>query len=318
MISIICIDDDRGILDAYRGLLTNRGYALRTFDNGDNILTALAEQPADLLVLDLHLPGKSGIALCREIRNSPEAYNIPIIIVSGDDTEDKIVDGLSAGADDYITKPFRPTELLAKITSVIKKRKDNQNQKNPITLGSLFAGQYEIVRKLGRGGFSKVYYARDLIQSPQLEVALKVFELPDSSLDQHDFMSSFLREAYALSKLDHPKITKLLNFGHTNSYSFLAMEYLDGPNFKEVLEDSGVLSEWNATLVGLSIVSALKYLESNNLVHRDIKPANIICDKSGEVKLVDFGLARSVNDETVSSDHFKGNAAVCCSGMYCP
>ena len=307
MTSVICADDDKYTQILYHSIFSDRGYKVRVYSDSDGVLKAYQEQPADLLILDIHMPGKSGLDLCREFRRNAETFNVPIIIVSAYDTEEFIVDGLSAGADDYIIKPFKLAELLAKTSAVIKKRELSVSRGLGLPAGCLFAGRYEVMGEIGDGGFSNVYQAKDIGCDTHNAVALKVFEVPPPMQKDQDFMPTFLREAYGLSKLDNPNIVKLYDFGHTICYYYLVMEYLEGKTLHHIVKDSGAMEEDEVALISYEITKALHHLESHKVVHRDIKPINIMIDTTGSVKLIDFGLARNVKDEKITVEGiFKG------------
>ena len=307
MTSVICADDDKYTQILYKSIFLDRGYNVRVFSDSNAVVEAQKKEPADLLILDIHMPGKSGLDLCRELRKNAETFNVPIILVSAYDTEDVIVDGLSAGADDYIIKPFKLAELLAKTAAVIKKRNLSISRGLGIPVGCLFAGRYEVVREIGSGGFSNVYHAKDTGSDRPREVALKIFEVSASMQNDQEFIATFLREAYGLSKLDNPNIVKLYDFGHTGCYYYLVMEYLEGKTLHHIVEDSGAMEEEDVALIAYEVGKALQHLESQKIVHRDIKPINIVVVANGSVKLIDFGLARNVRDGKITIEGiFKG------------
>jgi len=117
---ILIIDDDlrtRALLERY---LKDQGFAAMAVENGRSLERILAEHHIDLLVLDLMLPGEDGLSLCRRLRGG--GINLPIIMLTakGDDV-DRII-GLEVGADDYVSKPFNPRELVARINAVLRRR----------------------------------------------------------------------------------------------------------------------------------------------------------------------------------------------------
>lgn len=117
---ILIIDDDlrtRSLLERY---LKDQGFAVTAVENGRTLETLLAEHRVDLLVLDLMLPGEDGLSLCRRLRAAGHAVPIIMLTAKGDDV-DRIV-GLEVGADDYVSKPFNPRELVARINAVLRRR----------------------------------------------------------------------------------------------------------------------------------------------------------------------------------------------------
>lgn len=304
---IICADDELYMHMLYESMLGRRGYEVRCCNSGEEAIETIAEAPADLVILDVRMPGMGGLDACRELRKRQDTCDVPIIIVSADGSEDKIIQGLSAGADDYLVKPLREAELLAKVAMAVKRRKTSAFRELNLHLGSRFAGRYEIVQRIGSGGFSMVYDAEDTLVDPHRRVALKIFDLPPSRLNDRQFRSRFLREAYEHSRLDHRAITKLYDFGQTEGRYFIAMEFIDGKTLEQVIEDTGPIPQEHAALIGYEIARALRYLDEHKLVHRDVTPSNIIITSAGDVKLLDFGLARSQREQTLSiDDEFRG------------
>jgi two-component system, OmpR family, response regulator len=117
---ILVVDDDLGLRELLDRYFAGHGYRVTTVANGRQMREVLANHRIDLIVLDLMLPGDDGLTLCRNLRaNQP--YDIPILMLTArGDEADRIV-GLEMGADDYLTKPFAPRELLARIRSVLRR-----------------------------------------------------------------------------------------------------------------------------------------------------------------------------------------------------
>jgi CheY-like chemotaxis protein len=304
---IICADDDLDMHALYRRFLEKRGYRVVCCENGEAVLAALDAEPAHLVILDLNMPGMSGMDTLEQLRKRLDAFNVPVIIVSAEDSEESIVDGLSCGADEYIVKPFKSSELLAKVAIALRKKQASAANDLGLALGSRFAGRYELRYKVGTGGFSTVYNALDTNADPPIPVALKVFDLPPSRRNDRQFMSVFLREAYEHSRLDHPNITKLHDFGQLGGVYFMAMEFIHGRSLEDLVSHEGPLNEFRAAFVCYQMSKALGYMSEQGIIHRDIKPANIMLTAEGEVKLLDFGLAKKQSEHTLSlNDEFKG------------
>jgi two-component system response regulator VicR len=127
---ILVVDDEKPIADILKFSLEKEGYqVICAFDGGEAVELAFSETP-DLIMLDLMLPVKDGMDVCREIRAK---LNTPIIMLTAKDTElDKVL-GLEMGADDYVTKPFSTRELLARIKAHLRRQTKNENNHNKIT-----------------------------------------------------------------------------------------------------------------------------------------------------------------------------------------
>ncbi len=156
----------------------------------------------------------------------------------------------------------------------------------PEELAPKFPG-LAIERVLGRGGMGVVYKARH--KALDRDVALKV--LPSSVAGEKAFAERFQREARALAKLQHPNIVAVHDFGMTDGLFWLVMEYVEGANIRQAMR-AGQIAPKDALAIVPQICDALQYAHEHGVVHRDIKPENVLLDKSGRVKVADFGLAK--------------------------
>jgi serine/threonine protein kinase len=149
--------------------------------------------------------------------------------------------------------------------------------------------QLEILGLLGQGGMGAVYQARQR-QLDRL-VALKI--LPAEVSRDAAFAERFMREARALARLNHPNIVAVHDFGQADGFYHLLMEFIDGVTLRHLLAE-GKLAPREALAIVPQVCEALQYAHDHGVVHRDIKPENILLDKTGRVKIADFGLARLV------------------------
>lgn len=117
---VLVIEDDTTLGHALQEFLSDQGYAVDWLTEGDKVQGALAGQPYDLLLLDLNLPGQSGLEVLRQLRQ--EGNQVPVLIVTARDGLDDRVAGLDAGADDYVTKPFDLPELAARVRALGRRR----------------------------------------------------------------------------------------------------------------------------------------------------------------------------------------------------
>ncbi len=147
---------------------------------------------------------------------------------------------------------------------------------------------YQVLRRLGRGGMADVYVARS--QSLDRQVALKV--LKRQLAGDSDYVERFRREARAAAKLSHPNIVQVYGVGKDQDHHYIAQELIDGGNFKDEIEKSGPLRPDAAIEVLRAVALALQAAHQAGITHRDIKPENILRSQRGEIKVADFGLAR--------------------------
>ncbi|MEI6101358.1 MAG: response regulator transcription factor [Eubacteriales bacterium] len=118
MKKIYIADDERNIRDLIQLFLSNEGYEATAFSNGDTLMEAFKQKPADLVILDIMMPGTDGLLLCTQIR---KMSSTPIIIVSARDDEIDRITGITLGSDDYMTKPFSPMELVARVKALFRR-----------------------------------------------------------------------------------------------------------------------------------------------------------------------------------------------------
>ena len=159
--------------------------------------------------------------------------------------------------------------------------------------GSQKLGGYELISKLGQGGMGAVYKARQ--ENMDRTVALKV--LPKSLAKDDEFISRFLREARAAGRLSHPNVVAGIDAGFADGYYYFAMEYVEGVNLGQRLDEEKLLPESEAAEFGRQVALALEHAHDEGIVHRDVKPENIIITPSGQTKLCDLGLARGTEED---------------------
>ena len=157
-------------------------------------------------------------------------------------------------------------------------------------------GPYEILAAIGAGGMGEVYRARDT----RLDRTVAIKVLPETLASNSQLRLRFEREAKAISALAHPNICTLHDVGSDNGVQFLVMEHLEGETLAERLS-RGALSVDEALRIGIQIADALDKAHRRGIVHRDLKPGNVMLTRGG-AKLLDFGLARSIDTETISPD----------------
>ena len=164
-------------------------------------------------------------------------------------------------------------------------------------LGDIVAERYELEELLGTGGMSSVYCAKDLLL--ERRVALKI--LHDSYGADPETIERFRREARAVAQLSHPNIVTVIDRGEDEHRQFIVFEYIEGENLKELLERTGRLPVRRALELAIDVGRALAFAHAAGLVHRDVKPQNVLVNGDGEPKVMDFGIARSLDVEGVTA-----------------
>ena len=181
---------------------------------------------------------------------------------------------------------------------------DTRSAQTPLPPGQIAPHfpQLEILECLGRGGMGVVYKARQ--KTLNRFVALKL--LAPERVGDAQFAERFTREAHALAALNHPNIVTIYDFGRAGGFYFLLMEFVDGANLRELLRARKFKPEEALTIVP-PLCDALQFAHDRGIVHRDIKPENLLLDKSGRVKVADFGIAKMLG--TVNENPADGSAA---------
>ncbi len=167
-----------------------------------------------------------------------------------------------------------------------------QLPKTNLETGSTF-GAYRIDKLLGVGGMGDVYLA---VQHPiNRKVALKI--LPSNLTTDRDSLDRFFNEMRMTAKFEHPNIVTAIEAGKVGDLHYLAMSYVDGQDLDVILVKDGVMAESQALGIVRKVASALDYAwNKGQVLHRDIKPGNIMLDNSGEVRLMDLGISKSLKD----------------------
>ena len=129
---ILVVDDEEDILELLKFNLSREGYQVLCAVSGEQALRLVRSENPDLIMLDLMLPGIDGLEVTRRLKNDPDTKNLPIVMLTAKGEEADIVTGLELGADDYITKPFSPRVLIARIRAVLRRRIKGQTEETSV------------------------------------------------------------------------------------------------------------------------------------------------------------------------------------------
>jgi serine/threonine-protein kinase len=151
-------------------------------------------------------------------------------------------------------------------------------------------GRYEVLSELGQGAMGVVYRARD----PLIDrvVAIKTINLGLALDEKEEYEGRFYQEAKAAGRLSHPNIVTIYDVGRNDDVAYIAMEFLEGRELRDIMNDGGLLPVHQVLDIVSQVASGLAYAHEFGIVHRDVKPSNIMVVRDGHVKITDFGIAR--------------------------
>lgn len=144
---VLVVDDERDILELVKYNLGKDGFSVTCVQTGEDALREARTKPPGIIVLDLMLPGLDGLEVCRILKNDAKTQHIPILILSAKGEESDVVAGLELGAADYVTKPFSPRVLLARVRAVLRREREGAVVSTPIELGgiAIHPGRFEVL-----------------------------------------------------------------------------------------------------------------------------------------------------------------------------
>ena len=157
--------------------------------------------------------------------------------------------------------------------------------------------RFKMINEIARGGMGIVYCAMDTILNEM--VVLKM--LPKDFLEEPEALERFIREVKATRKLNHRNIVRIYDIVEDQNMKYISMEFINGKNLRQILRQEKKLSEMQVVEYMKQCCAALKVAHDEGVVHRDLKPANIMVDSTGTVKVMDFGIAKLMGAERLTS-----------------
>ena len=328
MQTILVVDDEPALCRMLTRKLSLDGYTVHCASDGQTALDKVAVARPELVLLDVHMPGLSGLEVVRRLRARYTSFELPVMMLSGDVDGDTVMDALEAGANDYIAKPFDVSVLRAKVKVQMRRiateseRTAIATQKAPqfVALrsslgtrraplsgpegagshrrrreltesGVMLSNRYEIEDLIGSGAFGDVFAGRHV----QLErpVAIKIMHA--NVARRADDIADFQREGVIACRLNHPNAVQMLDCGVSSvGVPYLVMELLVGRTLADELAAVGSLSVDRCAVVVRQICACLAAAHAEGIVHHDLKPANVYLHQAfglEVLKVVDFGTA---------------------------
>ena len=161
----------------------------------------------------------------------------------------------------------------------------------------ILSGRYELLEKIGDGGMAVVYKGKDKLLNRY--IAVKILR-PEFTKDA-TFVENFKRESQAAAGLSHPNIVGVYDVGREGNINYIVMELIEGDTLNKIIEREAPMDYRKVIDISKQVASALRVAHKNKIIHRDVKPHNIMVTNDGVAKLADFGIARAVNDATLST-----------------
>ena len=161
----------------------------------------------------------------------------------------------------------------------------------------VLSGRYELLEKIGDGGMAVVYKGKDKLLNRF--IAVKILR-PEFTKDA-TFVENFKRESQAAAGLSHPNIVGVYDVGREGNINYIVMELIEGDTLNKIIEREAPMDYRKVIDISKQVAAALRIAHKNKIIHRDVKPHNIMITSEGVVKLADFGIARAVNDATLST-----------------
>jgi CheY-like chemotaxis protein len=304
--TLLVVDDYSANRELLARRLERAGYATLMAESGTEALEVLGRARVDLVLLDIMMPGMSGLEVLTRIRETRSASDLPVIMVTARTESADVVQALGMGANDYVTKPIDFPVVQARIEAHLRTRTAavaaalapaaSLGASGDVEPGSVLDGRYRIDARIGGGSFGAVFRGRHLeLDEP---VAVKVLALGD--LADPVALDRFRREGISACRVRHPHAVSVVDFGVTESgVAFLVMELLEGRTLEAELGESGALAPARAVAIVAPVCGAVAEAHRAGVLHRDIKPANVFLHRRAgtEVpKIVDFGVAKLAGD----------------------
>jgi CheY-like chemotaxis protein len=319
---VFVVDDNERNLSLLVAILRERGYKVRLANSGRAALAMIRAKPPEIVLLDIDMPGMSGYEVCRELKQFDDTRDIPVVFLSAlDDIFDK-VKAFEAGGVDYVTKPYQPLEVLARVSTQLglarlrkelARKNDELARKNVdltrafedsdaifatlsrVLPGTTLDAKYRLEERIGAGGFGVVYKATHLDLGHS--VAVKVLRATAANLSPAA-MERFRLEGVSACRFGHPNAVSVYDFAvSSKGIAYLVMELLDGRTLADEIAEVRTVSVARAVEVVRPICGALAAAHAAGVIHRDVKPENVFLHRAGGrevVKVVDFGVAKLV------------------------
>jgi CheY-like chemotaxis protein len=323
-LNVLVVDDDPSIVKLIQIALSRDEFrSVNGIDNGKECMeiigikkdgTAAEKEPGtypDLIILDVVLPDISGFDVCRRIKMIKP--DIPIILLSGYDLQEVNTMVTESGADDFMTKPFTPMELVTRVRLTIERAKKlllSKTKKFVVKPQQYVSGipyigdridEFIVLDFLNWGKITMIYKVINPVVNSLF--VLKMIMTHVKNLTEG--VKRLENEIEALSSLSHQNIIKFVKKGVFNNYPYFVMEYVDGIDLEGFLITRGKPSLQELCHISHDLAAAMETVHKEGIIHRDIKLKNILYEyKTKSIKITDFGIAKMLDSASQTRDGF--------------
>jgi len=310
---VLLVDDEPALLEIMAEVLQEAGFTVETAKDGLQALARIEANEPEVVVADVEMGVMSGYELCRRVRASGRD-SIPFLFCSGLGSPDSRVEGLQAGADDYLVKPVTSEELILKLARQVDRVRKlrvagsgaRPGMVNAATLAAIEArldvqgsavvrlGRFEVRSILGRGSMGTVFKAWDT----KLErwVAIKTVRAGAGMAEfwDGDVVRALVSEAAMVARFNHPHVVSVYDVQDATDAAYIVMEFVDGVSLEDLVHRVRLPPALAVPLLR-ALASALAAAHAVHVLHRDVKPGNVLLGRDGGIKLTDFGIASFVS-----------------------
>ncbi len=302
---VLVVDDAQDIHDIVEARLSPEFEVRHAYRGAEAIRMARAERP-DVLLLDLDLAGHSGLDVLRLLLVERGLAELQVIFLTGTSDVNVKIEALESGAVDYVTKPFDPDELRARVRAAVRRGrhgKGPRSEREAVTMVGLptdvderrlLLGRYKLDVQLGMGGTSRIYRAID--ESDGRPVAIKMLRVEHAQ--NPEVVGRFRRELVVAKALRDPSVIEIFDHGFdAQGTPFIVEELLEGEDLGKRLQREGGRVALDETLrLLLPAIDAMARAHARGVVHRDLKPENLFLERREQgavaLKLLDFGISK--------------------------
>ena len=305
--TLLVVDDNEDNRDILARRLERAGFVVPRAASGAEALDAIERGGIDLVLLDIMMPGLSGIDVLQRLRERYSAARLPVVMVTARAESEEIVYALELGANDYVTKPIDFPVVLARVKAHLRTRAesgraDSDGLRFEAREGAVLAGRYRLEARIGGGTFGSVWRATHT----ELDQRVAVKVLAANVANEPDALARFRREGISGCRVRHPNAVAVFDFGALpEGIAYLVMELLEGHSLDREIELQGRLPAERAVAIAVPVLAALAEAHRARVLHRDVKPANVFLHRTprGEVpKVLDFGIARLVGESALAGN----------------